>query len=179
MTKNTLTESKTLWLTGLSGAGKSTLAEALVSVFRNHAQPCVILDGDEIRKELNNDLGFSDDDRKENIRRVSVLAKLLQSQGITVIVALISPFREDRDKARQHIGAANFVEIFCDCPLEVCQERDPKKLYLKASEGKVKQMTGLSSPYEAPESPDIHIKTSELSIDEGVKLVTTYLGITE
>ena len=134
-----------------------------------------ILDGDVVRSGLNRDLGFTAEDRKENIRRIGEVAKLLAHQAFVVIVAFISPFREDRDWVRKSIDDGRFIEVFVDCPLEICEERDTKGLYKKARRGEVRDFTGISSPYEPPVSPEIHIKTSEYSVDDCVSQIVQYL----
>lgn len=150
----------TLWLTGLSAAGKSTLAFALERVLIESGHPCYVLDGDNVRHGLNNNLGFSAEDRSENIRRVAEVAKLMNDAGLIVITAFISPFRADRDKARAIIGDGVFQEVFVDAGLDACEARDPKGLYKKARAGQIPDFTGVSSPYEAPISPELTISSS-------------------
>ena len=157
---------KVLWFTGLSGSGKSTLAGALEVHFHNLGFNTYILDGDNIRGGLNKDLDFSSDGRTENIRRISEVAKLFVDAGVIVLTAFISPFREDREHAREVIGSADFMEIHVDCPLEVCEERDVKGLYKKARAGEIKFFTGIDSPFEEPENPDITIDTANNSLDD-------------
>lgn len=164
-----------LWFTGLSGSGKTTLSIALEKELFKKDALVTILDGDVVRSGLNQDLGFSDADRKENIRRIGEVAKLLAHQALVVIVAFISPFREDRERVRQSVGAGRFVEVFVDCPLEVCEERDTKGLYKKARNGEINDFTGISSPYEPPQSPEIHAKTSEYSVEKCVSQIIEYL----
>lgn len=147
----------TIWLTGLSAAGKSTLAFALERVLIEGGHPCYVLDGDNVRHGLNNNLGFSAEDRSENIRRVAEVAKLMNDAGLIVITAFISPFRADRDNARAIIGEGVFQEIFVDAGLDVCEKRDPKGLYKKARAGYVSEFTGISSPYEPPLNPELLI----------------------
>ena len=159
----------TLWLTGLSAAGKSTLAFALERVLIESGHPCYVLDGDNVRHGLNNNLGFSAEDRSENIRRVAEVAKLMNDAGLIVITAFISPFRADRDKARAIIGDGVFQEVFVDAGLDACEARDPKGLYKKARAGQIADFTGISSPYEAPISP-------ELTISSGVQNKVTSLN---
>jgi bifunctional enzyme CysN/CysC len=156
----------TLWLTGLSGSGKSTLAKALEKRLVESGHLAYILDGDNIRHGLNRDLGFSAQDRTENIRRVAEVARLLNEAGVIVITAFISPYRADRAQARQIIGAGRFAEIYVDAPLELCESRDPKGLYKKARAGEIPQFTGISDPYEAPEAPDLRLRTAEESVDQ-------------
>ncbi|MBI9098170.1 MAG: sulfate adenylyltransferase subunit CysN [Spirochaetaceae bacterium] len=162
---------KTFWMTGLSGSGKSTIAFELEKEFFSTGRPCYVLDGDNVRHGLNRDLGFSAEDRKENIRRIAEVAKLMNDAGMHVITSFISPFREDRKDAREIIGDERFMEIFVDTPIEVCSNRDPKGLYKKAYAGDIQNFTGISSPYEAPENPDIIIKTVELEAKQAVELI--------
>lgn len=148
-------KSKVIWFTGLSGAGKSTLANALEKELHAHGKRSYILDGDNVRLGLNKDLGFTNADRVENIRRVAEVAKLMMDAGLIVMTAFISPFRTEREMARQLIGAENFIEVFVDTPLEVCEQRDPKGLYKLARNGQLSNMTGIYSPYEAPIAPHL------------------------
>jgi len=164
-----------VWLTGLSGAGKTTVSIALESVLFEQKALVTILDGDVVRSGLNQDLGFSAEDRKENIRRIGEVAQLLAQQAFVVIVAFISPFREDRDWVRQSMDDGRFIEVFVDCPLAVCEERDTKGLYKKARKGEISDFTGISSPYEPPMSPEIHIKTSEHSVEDCVGQIIHFL----
>ena len=164
-----------LWFTGLSGSGKTTLSIALEQALFQRNVLVTILDGDVVRSGLNQDLGFSAKDRKENIRRIGEVAKLLADQAFLVIVAFISPFRQDRDLIRQSVEDDRFIEVFIDCPLQVCEERDTKGLYKKARNGEISDFTGISSPYEPPTSPEIHIKTSEHSVEECVGQIIQYL----
>lgn len=162
----------TIWLTGLSAAGKSTLAFALERVLIEAGHPCYVLDGDNVRHGLNNNLGFSAEDRAENIRRVAEVAKLMNDAGLIVITAFISPFRADRDKARVIIGDGVFQEVFVDAGLDACEERDPKGLYKKARAGQIPDFTGVSSPYEPPLNPDLIIPSAMQSkIDSLTALV--------
>jgi len=156
---------KLLWFTGLSGSGKSSLASSLEVHFFNLGYNTYILDGDNIRGGLNADLNFSDSDRTENIRRIAEVSKLFLDAGVIVLTAFISPFKKDRDFARELVGQANFFEIHVDCPLEVCEKRDVKGLYKKAREGKIKDFTGIDSPFEAPTNPDIRVNTANNSIE--------------
>lgn len=160
-----------LWFTGLSGSGKSTLASALESYFHKQGYNTYILDGDNIRSGLNNDLDFSEESRKENIRRISEVSKLFVDAGIIVLTAFISPFREDRASAKKLVGDEHFIEIHVDCPLEVCEGRDVKGLYKKARAGEIKYFTGISSPFEEPENPDIRVNTAQNAIEECLKLL--------
>jgi bifunctional enzyme CysN/CysC len=165
----------TLWLTGLSGSGKSTIARDLEQALHERGQACFILDGDNIRHGLNRDLGFSASDRTENIRRVSEVAALLNDAGLIVITSFISPYREDRAKAREIIGPARFVEIHIDTPIEVCETRDPKGLYKKARAGEIAQFTGIDAPYEAPEDPELTLKTAETPVEQSTAQIIAYL----
>jgi adenylylsulfate kinase len=164
-----------LWFTGLSGSGKSTLAHAIEE--RLHQLNCrtFVLDGDNIRHGLCSDLGFDDNARKENIRRISEVAKLMMEAGIITLTAFISPFRSDRENARKLFPHGEFIEIYCDCSLEVCEQRDPKGLYQKARDGVIPHFTGISSPYEAPERMEAVIKTDELAIEESVEQIMKLL----
>ena len=161
-------QASTLWLTGLSAAGKSTLAFALERTLVAQKRPCYVLDGDNLRHGLNSNLGFSPDDRHENIRRVAEVARLLNDAGLLVITAFISPFRADRALARSIIGAENFHEIFVSTSLATCEARDPKGFYAKARSGEMTQFTGISSPYETPENPALIIDTAQTSLDEAL-----------
>ncbi len=162
---------KLIWFTGLSGSGKSSLANALEKQLHNRGLNTYILDGDNIRSGLNKDLDFSEISRKENIRRIAEVSKLFVDAGIVVLTAFISPFRENRHFARELVGQEHFIEVFADCPLEVCEERDVKGLYAKARAGLIPDFTGITSPFEAPEKPDIHIKTNELSLEDSIKIL--------
>ena len=164
-----------LWFTGLSGAGKSTLANAVNSALFEQGLACYVLDGDNIRHGLCNDLGFSDADREENIRRIGEVAKLFLDGGVVVLTAFVSPFRADRDRARALVEQGDFVEIFCDADLAVCEERDTKGLYAKARAGEIKEFTGVSSPYEQPENPELVVATGQGSLDGCVTQVLDYL----
>lgn len=167
-------EGLTIWFTGLSGAGKSTVANALVDRLRDMGRKVELLDGDEVRKNLSSGLGFSKADRDANIARIAFVAKLLSRNGVIAITAAISPYRETREKARAEI--TNFVEVFVDCPLEVCEERDVKGLYKKARAGEIQQFTGISDPYEAPENPEITLHTDQESVDDSVNTVIAKLA---
>ena len=160
--------SKVIWFSGLSGAGKTTLAKELEVILHNKGYLTQILDGDNIRTGINNNLGFSDDDRKENIRRIAEVSKLLVFSGVIALNSFISPTKEIRDLAIGIIGKENFIEVFVDAPLEVCEQRDVKGLYKKARDGKIKNFTGIDAPFERPETPDIIINTAELSIAESL-----------
>jgi adenylylsulfate kinase len=161
---------KVLWFTGLSGSGKSTIANALAKELHSKGKLCYILDGDNIRHGLNNDLDFSSKDREENIRRISEVAKLFADCGVIVITAFISPFIKDREKARKLIGN-DFTEIFIECPLEECEKRDPKGLYSKARAGEIENFTGIHQEYESPTNPEITVNSSELEIEECVNSI--------
>lgn len=160
-----------LWFTGLSGAGKSTLAHAVEERLYQLGCRTFVLDGDNVRHGLCSDLGFSGKDRKENIRRIGEIAKLMLESGTIVMTAFISPFQEDRETARNLIPHGNFIEIFCKASLEICEERDVKGLYKSARAGEIKNYTGIDSPYEVPEKPELIVNTEKLSVDESVEKV--------
>jgi len=166
-----------VWLTGLSGAGKSTIAQALERELFQRAMHTYVLDGDNIRHGLNSNLGFSPDDRVENIRRVSEVARLMADAGTVVITAFISPYRMDRSRAREIAleGNAEFIEVFVDAPLAVCEARDPKNLYKKARAGQIREFTGIDAPYEGPEDPEIVVHTDRQSVDESVATIMEQL----
>lgn len=164
-----------LWFTGLSGAGKSTLAHAIEEYLYQHGCRTFTFDGDNVRHGLCSDLGFSSEDRVENIRRIGEMSKLFLEAGVIALTAFISPFRSDREKARSLIPHGEFLEIYCRCPLEVCEERDVKGLYKRARAGEIKNFTGISSPYEEPEDPELVIDTSVLSFDDSVAKVIALL----
>src|SRR4029077_15528738 len=166
-----------VWFTGLSGAGKSTIAVALERELFLRAMHPYVLDGDNIRHGLNSNLGFSPEDRVENIRRVSAVAQLMADAGNVVITAFISPYRDDRQRARAIAlqGNAEFVEVFVDAPLEVCEERDPKNLYKKARAGEIRQFTGIDAPYEPPIDPEIVVRTHQQSVEESVASILEQL----
>ncbi len=172
-------KSPVIWLTGLSGSGKSTIANELAIKLQQEGKLAYILDGDNVRMGLNKDLGFSDDDRKENIRRIAEVAKLLSDAGVIVITAFISPFREERAKAKEIIGKDNFLEVYVDAPLGVCEDRDPKGLYKKARSGEIPMFTGIDSPYEEPTNPYILIKTDKQDIKESVEFIYYNLSVRE
>ncbi|MDE0683055.1 MAG: adenylyl-sulfate kinase [Candidatus Poribacteria bacterium] len=155
-----------IWFTGLSGSGKSTLANAVEQVLHHQRHHTYVLDGDNVRHGLNKNLGFSPEDREENIRRIGEVAKLFSDAGTIVMTAFISPYRADRDQARALIAEDRFVEVFVDCPLDVCEERDTKGLYKKARAGEIKEFTGISAPYEPPLDPELTVNTAALSIEE-------------
>jgi len=164
-----------LWFTGLSGAGKSTLANAVNQALFERGLATYVLDGDNIRHGLCKDLGFSDADREENIRRIGEVAKLFLDSGAIVLTAFVSPFRADRDKARALVEDGDFIEIFCAADLSVCEERDTKGLYAKARAGEIKEFTGISSPYEAPESPELAVDTGAADLETCVEQVVKAL----
>jgi len=164
-----------LWFTGLSGAGKSTLANAVNQALFERGLATYVLDGDNVRHGLCKDLGFSDADREENIRRIGEVAKLFLDSGVIVLTAFVSPFRADRDKARALVDDGDFIEVFCSADLGVCEERDTKGLYAKARAGEIKEFTGISSPYEAPESPELSVDTGAAALDACVEQVVNAL----
>ncbi len=164
-----------IWLTGLSGSGKSTIAVELEHALVENKQHAYILDGDNIRHGLNKNLGFSPEDRSENIRRIGEVAKLFVGANIITITAFISPYREDRDSARALANEGEFIEVYVKCPLDVCEQRDTKGLYKKARAGEVKKFTGISAPYEEPSNPELTIDSSELSIEESTRAILNYL----
>jgi len=165
-----------IWLTGLSGAGKSSVANALELALCEAGRHTYLLDGDNVRLGLCQDLGFSDADRVENIRRISEVAKLFIDAGLIVITAFISPFIHDRTLARKVIGEENFIEVFIDAPLSECERRDPKGLYKKAREGLIKNFTGIDSAYEAPENPQIRINTLEDDLQTAAQRIIDYIN---
>lgn len=165
----------TLWLTGLSGSGKSTVAHALDAALFERGQVSYVLDGDNIRMGLNSDLDFSAKGRVENIRRIGEVALLFTDANIITITAFISPYRADRDRIRLLYDKDDFVEIFVDCPIEVCEKRDTKELYAKARRGEVADFTGVSSPYEAPDHPEIVVSTAAQNVEESVAVIVSYL----
>ena len=164
-------KSKVLWLTGLSGSGKSTIAQHLERKLHNEGFFAQVLDGDNIRSGINNNLGFSLEDRQENVRRIAEVARLYLNSGIITLNSFISPTRAIRQMAKDIIGEADFVEIYVNAPLEVCEKRDVKGLYAKARSGAIKGFTGIDAPYEAPEQPFIEIRTDEMSIEEAVDAI--------
>jgi adenylylsulfate kinase len=168
----------TIWFTGLSGSGKSTIAVALEQALFNLGKLSYRLDGDNVRLGINKNLGFSEEDRKENIRRIGEVAKLFGDAGTIALSSFISPYKADRDEVRALHEAAglDFVEVFVDCSLEVAEQRDPKGLYKKARAGQIKNFTGIDDPYEAPSSPEIHLKTDEMTLEQELAIVIDYLA---
>jgi len=164
-----------IWLTGLSGCGKSTIASKLQEDLFQLGCQVYILDGDNIRHGLNGDLGFSPEDRKENIRRIGQVAHLFADAGTIAITSFISPYQKDRDQARSLMKEGEFVEVFVKAPLSICEDRDPKGLYKKARDGVIKEFTGISAPYEEPVNPEIILETDKLSVEESVVAITNYL----
>ena len=166
-----------IWLTGLSGSGKSTLSHEIERELFNLNHNVYVLDGDNVRHGLNSNLGFSPEDRVENIRRVAEVAKLLADAGVIAVTAFISPYRQDRRRAREIVleGGCDFYEIFVDAPLEVCEQRDPKGLYRKARAGEIREFTGVSAPYEAPADPELTVRTDRESLPESVVRVLEFL----
>lgn len=167
----------TIWFTGLSGSGKSTIAVALEQALFNAGKLSYRLDGDNVRLGINKNLGFSEQDRKENIRRIGEIAKLFGDAGTIALSSFISPYKADRDEVRELHESADlkFVEVFVDCSLAVAEERDPKGLYKKARAGEIKNFTGIDDPYEAPANPEIHLKTDEMTLEQEVAIVIDYL----
>ncbi|MFS0764193.1 MULTISPECIES: adenylyl-sulfate kinase [Peribacillus] len=169
-------ESTVLWFTGLSGSGKSTIANAVAKELYNRNIRSYVLDGDNIRHGLNKDLGFSEEDRTENIRRIGEVSKLFVDSGQFVLTAFISPFRADRQIVRDLLEEGEFIEVYIKCPIEECEVRDPKGLYDKARKGIIKDFTGIDSPYEEPEQPEIILESDQYSIEECVEQVIGYLS---
>jgi adenylylsulfate kinase len=167
--------SKVLWLTGLSGSGKSTIAQHLERKLYNEGFFAQVLDGDNIRSGMNSNLGFSPEDRTENIRRISEIAKLYLDSGVVTINSFISPTLAIRQMAKDIVGADDFIEVYINTPLEVCEARDVKGLYKKARKGEIKGFTGIDAPYEAPINPDVEVKTHNMTIDESVDVIYNYL----
>ncbi|MDF9392268.1 MULTISPECIES: adenylyl-sulfate kinase [Methylococcus] len=164
-----------LWFTGLSGAGKSTLAHRVEQLLFEQGCRTYVFDGDNVRHGLCSDLGFSAEDRRENIRRIGEMSKLFVDAGVIALTAFISPFRRDRDLVRTLVEPGDFVEIFCDAPLEVCEQRDVKGLYRKARAGEIPEFTGISSPYEKPLDPEITVRTGQDSLDDCARRILEYL----
>ncbi|WP_207063965.1 adenylyl-sulfate kinase [Motiliproteus sp. SC1-56] len=164
-----------IWFTGLSGSGKSTLAGALEQELFNRGHHSYLLDGDNVRHGLNKDLGFTDADRVENIRRIGEMAKLFVDAGMIVLSAFISPFKAERRMVRELVEAGEFIEVHLDTPLSACEERDPKGLYKKARAGEIRNFTGIDSEYERPENPELRVDTSVLSVEDSAKKLVDYL----
>ncbi len=164
-----------VWLTGLSGSGKSTVARALEARLVGNGHLAYVLDGDNIRHGLNEDLGFSAEDRDENIRRIGQVAALFADAGVIVLTAFISPYRAGRARARAAIGAERFIEVFVDAPIELCTERDPKGLYRKAQAGEIADFTGVDAPYEPPVTPELVLRTADIAVDDCVEAVVACL----
>ncbi len=160
-----------IWLTGYSGSGKSTIARLAEDLLFQEGHQVIVLDGDNLRHGLNNDLGFSEGDRIENVRRTSYVAKMLAEAGFIVFVALISPYRSDRDFARRVCDDVVFLETFCSCPINTCEQRDPKGLYARARAGKIRNFTGISAPYEDPAEPEVLLETDKISKGSCVELL--------
>lgn len=168
-------KAKVIWLTGLSGSGKTTLAQHLEKMLSQNHFFVKVLDGDNIRSGINNNLGFSDADRAENIRRIAEISKLFIEAGIITICCFVSPTKAIRHTAKNIIGENDFIEVFVDAPLEICQQRDVKGLYEKARNGKIKDFTGIHQVFESPEHPDLHLLTHQLSIEEAVNQIYKFL----
>ena len=168
-------KSVVLWFTGLSGSGKSTMSHALEERLFNKGCRTFVLDGDNVRHGLNSDLGFSDKDRKENIRRIGEVSKLMMEAGFIIMTAFISPFREDRIAVRNLIPNGDFIEIYCKASLETCEARDVKGLYKRARAGEIKNYTGISSPYEVPDNADLIIDTEQETIEASVSIIISFL----
>jgi len=164
-----------LWFTGLPSSGKSTIANALARRLHEEGRLCYVLDGDNVRHGLNKDLGFSPQDREENIRRISEVAALFADSGVIATTAFVSPYRKDRDFCRQLLGPGRFFEVFVKTSVETCEDRDPKGLYKKARAGVIPEFTGISAPYEAPANPEITLDTESMSVDEEVDFILDHL----
>jgi len=165
-----------IWLTGLSGSGKSTIANALDATLHANGAKTFLLDGDNVRHGLNKDLGMSESDRAENIRRVGEVAKLMVDAGLVVVCAFISPYKRDRQMVRSIFAPGQFLEVYLNTPLEVCEERDPKGLYKKAREGVIKHFTGIDDPYEVPEAAEVEIDTSRSNVEKSIRSILKALG---
>ena len=164
-----------LWFTGLSGSGKSTIADAIEQALYKYQKRTILLDGDNVRKGLNKDLGFTDEDRVENIRRIAEVSKLMLEAGLLTIVSFISPFREERKMARSLFEEDEFIEIYIDTPIEICEQRDPKGLYKMARAGKLKNFTGIDSDYEVPQNPEITLHNGHAKIQDMADQIIQYL----
>jgi len=165
-----------IWFTGLSGSGKTTLSSCLGKYLFDKNFLVYVLDGDRIRQGLSSDLGFKMEDREENIRRIGEVARLFADAALIVIVAFIPPFRKDRDRIRESMSLGRFIEIFVDCPIEICEDRDTKGMYQKARKGEIKDFTGISSPYEKPVTPEIHLRTDQHSVEQCLKIIIDHLS---
>ena len=164
-------KSKIIWFTGLSGSGKSTIAGKVEEMLNERGFLTYLLDGDNIRTGLNKNLGFSDDDRNENIRRIGEVSRLFIDAGVIVLTAFISPFRTDRQLVRDLVGKGDFIEVFINCPLEICELRDPKGLYKKARAGEIKDFTGISSPFEIPDRAEIEIRSDQMGVEQAAEKI--------
>ena len=164
-----------VWFTGLPSSGKSTIASEVEHQLYTRGVRTYLLDGDNVRHGLNSNLGFSPEDREENIRRIGEVAKLFIDAGIITFVAFISPYRKDRERARDILENGEFIEVYVKCPVEVCEKRDPKGLYQKAKQGEIKEFTGVSAPYEEPLDPEIVLETDRLAVEESVKKIIGFL----
>jgi adenylylsulfate kinase len=164
-----------VWFTGLSASGKSTIAHHLEKELFERGVRSYVLDGDNVRHGINSNLGFSREDRHENLRRIAEVCKLMVDSGVVVLAAFISPYHEDRQFVREVVGKGDFVEVYVQCPVEVCEQRDPKGLYKKARAGEIKNYTGINAPYEEPRDPDIILDTTEFNVDDAVQKVLQYL----
>lgn len=164
-----------IWFTGLSGSGKSTIANELEKALVNEKVHTYLLDGDNVRQGLNNNLSFSPEDRTENIRRIGEVANLMIDAGLVVLASFVSPYREDRENVKRIVGYENFIEIFVNTPIEECERRDVKGLYAKARAGEIKNFTGVNAPYEAPMAPDVEIDTTKVSVDEAVSVILEHI----
>lgn len=164
-----------VWLTGLSGSGKSTLALRLEHYLFNKGYKVFMIDGDNVRNGLNQDLGFSEQDRKENLRRVGEMAKLMLDAGLVIVCAFISPYEQDRNAIKKIVGGERFIEVHVDCTLETCEQRDVKGLYAKARKGVLPNFTGISAPYEIPQSPDIEVKTDQETIETSLAKIVCFV----
>ena len=164
-----------LWMTGLSASGKSTLANAINKKLHVMGINSYVLDGDNIRHGLNKDLGFNPESRRENIRRIGEVSKLFIDAGLIVLTAFISPYREDREQVRNLINSGHFIEVYTKCPVSECEKRDPKGIYKRVRSGEIKEFTGISAPYEEPETPEIVLETDKMNVDECIEKVLDYL----
>lgn len=164
-----------IWFTGLSGAGKTTTAEALKQALSAHGLPCYLLDGDVLRQGLCRGLGFSEADRRENVRRIGEVARLFMDAGMITLVAVIAPLESMRQQVRAHFSAGDYIEVFVDTPLTLCEARDPKGLYQKTRSGNLQNFTGVSASYEKPIAPEIHLKTADTSVDENISSLLSQL----